>query len=91
MKTYQTTVGEIMSMNDALDELYDLRDALMEQQDETLDGAVILPESVDLKKVVNALSSVIYWERRRKKGKTDLNRLERSEVAGARALMLVSR
>lgn len=70
MKTYQTTVGEIMSMNDALDELYDLRDALMEQQDETLDGAVILPESVDLKKVVNALSSVIYWERRRKKGKS---------------------
>ncbi|MBQ7404201.1 MAG: hypothetical protein IJW05_12280 [Lentisphaeria bacterium] len=78
MKTYQTTVGEIMSMNDALDELYDLRDALMEQQDETLDGAVILPESVDLKKVVNALSSVIYWERRRKKGKTDLNRLEQT-------------
>ena len=69
MKTYQTTPCEIMSMNDALDELYDLRDALMEQQDETLDGAVILPESVDLKKVVNALSSVIYWERRRKKGK----------------------
>ena len=65
-------------MNDALDELYDLRDALMEQQDETLDGAVILPESVDLKKVVNALSSVIYWERRRKKGKTDLNRLEQT-------------
>lgn len=78
MKTYQTTVGEIMSMNDALDELYDLRDALMEQQDETLDGAVILPESVDLKKVVNALSSVIYWERRRKKGKTDLNGIERN-------------
>ena len=76
MKTYQTTPCEIMSMNDALDELYDLRDALMEQQDETLDGAVILPESVDLKKVVNALSSVIYWERRRKKGKSDLNRLE---------------
>jgi hypothetical protein len=70
MKTYQTTVGEIMSMSDALDVLYDLRDALMEQQDETLDGAVILPESVEVKKTVNALSSVIYWERRRKKGKS---------------------
>lgn len=69
MKTYQTTVGEIMSMSDALDVLYELRDALMEQQDETLDGAVILPESVEVKKTVNALSSVIYWERRRKKGK----------------------
>lgn len=69
MKTYQTTVGEIMSMTDALDVLYELRDALMEQQDETLDGAVILPESVEVKKTVNALSSVIYWERRRKKGR----------------------
>ena len=67
MKTYQTTAGEIMSMNDALDVLYELRDALMEQQDETLDGAVILPESVEVKKTVNALSSVIYCEKRRKK------------------------
>jgi ribosomal protein L1 len=70
MKTYQTTVGEIMSMSEALDVLYDLRDVLMEQQDETLDGAVILPDSVEVKKTVNALSSVIYWERRRKKGKS---------------------
>jgi hypothetical protein len=70
MKTYQTIVGEIMSMNDALDVLYELRDALMEQQDETLDGAVILPDSVEVKKTVNALSSVIYLERRRKKGKS---------------------
>lgn len=69
MKTYQTTPCEIMSMSDALDILYELRDVLMEQQDETLDGAVILPDSVEVKKTVNALSSVIYWERRRKKGK----------------------
>lgn len=70
MKTYQTTAGEIMSMSDALDVLYELRDALMEQQDETLDGEILLPDSVEVQKTVNALSSVIYWERRRSKGKS---------------------
>jgi hypothetical protein len=70
MKTYQTTPCEIMSMSDALDVLYELRDALMEQQNETLDGEILLPDSVEVKKTVNALTSVIYWERRRSKGKS---------------------
>ena len=66
MKTYQTTPCTIMSKSDALDELYDLRDALSEQPDETLDKEIVLPESLDRQNIVNAISSLLYWENRRK-------------------------
>lgn len=67
MKTYQTTPCTIMSKSDALDELYDLRDALSEQPDETLDKEIVLPKSVNRQNIINAISSLLYWENRRKK------------------------
>lgn len=67
MKTYQTTPCTIMSKSDALDELYDLRDALSEQPDETLDKEIVLPKSVNRQNVINAISSLLYWENRKKK------------------------
>ena len=67
MKTYQTTPCTIISKSDALDELYDLRDALSEQPDETLDNEIVLPKSVNRLNVINAISSLLYWENRRKK------------------------
>lgn len=66
MKTYQTTPCTIMSKSDALDMLYDLRDVLETEQEESEDGAIFLPDSLEKKSIINAISSLLYWENRRK-------------------------
>lgn len=67
MKTYQRTAGKIMSTADALDILYDFRDVLEEKEEEAEDGIVMLPDHIEKKQIINAISSLLYHDSRKKR------------------------
>lgn len=71
MKTYQTTKGEIMSISDALDILYDVRDVLEadEGEDPNLESCIILPDHIEKQSIVNAISSLLYHASRKERKK----------------------
>lgn len=69
MKTYQTTKGKIMSTADALDILYDLRDVLEQEDEEAEDGVIILQDHIEKQSIVNAISSLLYHDSRKERGK----------------------
>lgn len=69
MKTYQTSKGEILSRAEAMDILYDFRDVLEEKDEEAEDGAIFLPDHIEKKQIINAISSLLYHDsRKRRKG-----------------------
>ena len=68
MKTYQTTKGK-MSTADALDILYELRDVLEQTEEEAEDGVIILPDHIEKQSIINAISSLLYHDSRKERGK----------------------
>ena len=58
-----------MSTSDALDILYELRDVLEQTDEEAEDGVIILPDHIEKQSIVNAISSLLYHDSRKERGK----------------------
>lgn len=67
MKTYQITKGEILSRAEAMDILYDFRDVLEadEGEDPNVECCIILPDHIEKKQIINAISSLLYHDSRK--------------------------
>lgn len=67
MKTYQTSKGEILSRAEAMDILYDFRDVLETKEAESEDSFIFLPDHIEKKQIINAISSLLYHDSRKRR------------------------